>query len=431
MTLELSRPAEHAAKRQAQRAWVVLAAASCTALVAGLLLAVGGRWVYVHATRPEPATLRVVSGTGALWRAGASQEWTLITGERALSEGDQVSTALGTVLWITLFDGSTVEVTEDSIVTFDRMRSSRFTETTKHFVIDVERGIVYAALAPHGVYGYAELTVRSGSVSITTSDEADAGRAASFLFEVNAPLGAGQSTTYRTAVLRGSARVQVDDEQATLTANQQVRIDDNGVGATTEAIREFIRNGTFEGGLAGWQEFHDSAGASSATVSGEIEQRTDEISGHPTNVIELRREPPTEPMAQTGIRQDIGKTLRVYAGLQLSFDVRIDLQDPAGAGAQDRDFPLVVVLQYVDTSGEDRLWSRGYYIAADANRPIPHALGTQLPAGSWEHIVFDLRNLTPLPRQITSVVLYASGNGYRTRIANVSLTARELAEPGR
>jgi hypothetical protein len=192
-----------------------------------------------------------------------------------------------------------------------------------------------------------------------------------------------------------------------------------------------MRNGSFEHGLAGWQEIHDSAGAGFATVSGEILLVNEEIEGQSTTVVELRRDPPAQPMAQTGIRQSIGKTLRVYAGLQLGFDVRIDMQDPAGAGSEDRDFPLVVVLQYIDLAGEARLWSRGYYIVPSEEREVPHALGTQLRAGVWEHMVIDLRNLTPLPRQITSVVLYASGNGYRTRIANVSLTARELAEPDR
>lgn len=432
MSLGLDRGLERGSAEQALRAWVVLAAASGVAIVAALLLFFGGRWVVLHATQPEDANLLVVSGSGALWRSHDDAEWTLITGERTIAEGDQVSTALGTVLWITLFDGSTVEVAEDSVVVFERMRSSRFSKSTKHFVIEAERGIVYAALAPRGPFTYSELTIRNGDVNVTTSDESVNSDPASLLFEVVERVDELEPAAFRAAVLRGHAVVTTGEVRDELTENQQVSIEDGRVvSGKTEAIREFIRNGSFEHGLSGWQEIHDSAGANVATRSGELTVVDDTLGSASVRAVEMSRDPPTEPMAQTGVRQAIGKTLRVYSGLQLSFDVRIDTQDPAGAGPQDNDFPLVIVLHYVDTQGEDRLWSRGYYVLENPERAVPHALGTRMQAGVWERVVFDLRNLTPLPRQITSIVLYASGNGYRTRIANVSLTARELAEPER
>jgi hypothetical protein len=335
------------------------------------------------------------------------------------------------VLWITLFDGSTVEVAEDSVVTFDRMRAARFTDTTKHYVIEVERGLVYAALAPHGKYEYSEMTLRGSGVDLTISDEPGRANAGAMLFEVIESVDDTDQVSIRTAVLRGAATVSSEEVPQQLSADEQVIVARPGViGERTAAVRQFVRNGRFESGLDGWTEFHDSAGVNVATRSGEVTLAGSEIEGAPVQVVELRREPPTEPMAQAGIRQTIGKTLRVYAGLQLSFDVRIDMQNPAGAGPENRDFPLTVVLQYVDTQGEERLWSRGYYVVEDPERQVPHALATRLLPATWEHIVFDLRNLQPLPRQITSIVLYASGNGYLTQLANVSLTASELSEPG-
>jgi hypothetical protein len=431
MTLELEHRLPGEAHQQALRAWVVIAAASGVALVLLLLIGIGGRWAYVHASKPETGTLTVISGSGALWRPDQQAEWTLITSERSIGEGDQLSTALGTVLWITLFDGSTVEVAEDTVVTFARMRSSRFTKTTKHFVIEPERGMVYAALAPHGAYEYSEMTIRSDTVTLTMSDEPRRNDAGAMLFEVAPRLNDSDDPSYRAAVLRGRAVLTSAGRNEQLIANEQVTINSVGVlSAKTRAVREFVRNGHFEEGLSGWTEFHDSAGVNAATRSGQVELVDDSINGVSIRVVELRRDPPSEPMAQAGIRQSIGKTLRVYSGLQLSVDVRIDLQDPAGAGQQGRDFPLTIVLQYVDTQGEERLWSRGYFVGVDPAAPVPHALATQLRVGVWEHIVFDLRNLAPLPRQIGSIVLYASGNGYRTRLANISLTSSELSEPG-
>jgi len=431
VTIEFGQRIGRDAHQQALRAWTVIAAASGVAVVLTLLAVIGGRWVYVHASKPESATLQIISGSGALWRPNSQSEWTLITGERSISEGDQLSTALGTVVWITLFDGSTVEVTEDTVVTLDRMRSSRFTSTTKHFIIEPERGIVYFALAPHGAYEYTEVTIRHGDVSLTMSDEPRRNDAGAMLFDIEPSLIGTGDSSFRAAVLRGRATLRHEGWSEQLSANEQVRIDsESGPSTTTQAVREFVRNGQFEKGLAGWTEFHDSAEVNAATLSGEVELIEDSINGDSTSVVELLREPAAEPMAQAGIRQSIGKTLRVYANLQLSFNVRIDVQQPASVGAQGRDFPLTVVFQYVDVQGEERLWSRGYYVTADPLAPVPHDLATQLRVGTWERVILDLRNLAPLPRQLSSVVLYASGNGYRTLLANISLTSSELSEPG-
>src|SRR5688572_18309940 len=97
---------------QVRRAWLVLGAASLTfaLLVGGLVAAV--TWVYHNATEPEIARLAVVSGTGALVRSPRDSDWRLVSGDVTVREGDRVSTALGTVITLKFFDGSTVEVTE-------------------------------------------------------------------------------------------------------------------------------------------------------------------------------------------------------------------------------------------------------------------------------------------------------------------------------
>src|SRR5688500_2407512 len=98
---------------QVRRAWLVLGLASllCALLVGGVALTVN--WVYRHATEPRTASLTVVSGTGALVRSPGDADWRLVSGDVPVREGDRVSTALGTVITLRFFDGSTVEVTED------------------------------------------------------------------------------------------------------------------------------------------------------------------------------------------------------------------------------------------------------------------------------------------------------------------------------
>ncbi|MEX1159197.1 MAG: hypothetical protein WEC79_09745, partial [Thermomicrobiales bacterium] len=103
--IELAR-ATHASTVQVRRAWLVLGMASLAfvLLFAGAITA--ANWVYRHATEPEVARLSVVSGNGALVRSPADPDWRLVTGDTTVRERDLVSTALGTVVTLRMFDGS-------------------------------------------------------------------------------------------------------------------------------------------------------------------------------------------------------------------------------------------------------------------------------------------------------------------------------------
>ena len=127
--------------RQARRAWLVIAGVS---LVFFALLAVGscGGSTLLLGARHH-ARSRDAAGYQRQWRAvrtPTDNEWRLVTSTTTVHEGDDVSTALGTVVWLTMFDGSTVEVSEDTIVHVARMRSSRFLNRTKHFILEPQRG---------------------------------------------------------------------------------------------------------------------------------------------------------------------------------------------------------------------------------------------------------------------------------------------------
>jgi len=422
---------------QVRRAWLVLGLASLTfaLLLSGLFAS--ANWVYRNATEPESARLSVVSGSGALIRSPGDSDWRLVSDTVVVREGDRVSTALGTVTTLTLFDGSTVEVTEDTIVRIARMRSSRFLNRTKLVVLEPERGTIYVGMAARGDYAISEIKTRIGNLEVTMSDEPGRSSNGAYLVEItDDPPGAELTDqAVRVAVLHGAADLRRGSERMTLEANQQTMIDPAGTfGEVTSVVRELVVNGDFSSGLSGWIEFEQTsqrfAGESRGTL---VELVQDETTLGEGVVVELIKAGDWDDVAQVGIRQRIGKTLRVHTSLLLSFEARIVAQQPSVGSSEASDFPLVIQIDYVDVDGNEQRWTHGYYAVEDRTTVghIPSQIATRVDLDAWQRIIFDLRGLSPLPKQITSIVLYASGQNYQTRVANVSLTTSELAEPER
>ena len=425
-----------AGRLQMRRAWITLSAGLLLFAMLVGATAILANYYFRHATQPEKAQLTIISGSGALIRSPGDAEFRLITGSTEVSENDEISTTLGTVVWVTLFDGSTVEVAEDTVLTLVRMRTSRFLASTKHIVLEPQHGTIYVAMAPRGDFGYSELTVRTDVANVTMADGNGTHGPGSFLIEVQTTDPAvpeeDASHSTRAAVLRGAAILVTDSARRQLTENEQVQIDANGqIGEVTNAVRELVNDGSFRFGLTSWVEFHD-AGQSGETpsTSGSIELVNERTRGQGIVAVEFLRGPGDPVSARTGIRQRIGQTLRVYSSVRLQFDLKISAQEPVGGGSQLDQFPLVVELNYVDIMGEERQWQRRFYAIADPDNHVPLESGVRVDLNAWEHVIFELHNLSPLPRQITSIVLYASGQSYQTMVTNVSLTSSELGRSG-
>lgn len=431
----LEQPAERRARRQVRRAWLILSLAS----VGFALLAAGVLWsitFYVgHATRPETATLQVVSGDGALLHSVHEDSWRLVTDTTEVHEGDVISTALGTVVWLTMFDGSSVEVSEDTVVRIARMRSSRFIQRTKNIILEPERGAVYIGMAAHGPYDYSEFTVQRDATRITMADEPGRSEAGAFLVEVLPADGVAemqQGTRLRAAVLRGEATVQTARSSFRLMEDEQAIVAEDGtVGPVTSAVRELIQNGDFAGGMAGWVEFEQQSQRTAGIVDSgaSVELVSERIGEKSITAIEFLRASGQDDVMQVGVRQRVGQTLRVYSSLILQLDVKITDQRPLGGGGDQLTFPFIVKLVYIDVEGQEREWWRGYYAVEDPNLRVPLDRAARLDLDRWQHVAFDLRGLSPLPKQVTAIVVYASGQSFQTRVANISLSSSESAIP--
>ncbi len=418
--------------RQVRRAWTLLLGGFAILLV---FLGVGlyaGRWYILHATMPEPATLQPVTGQGVLIHSPGQSDWRLVTGDATAREGDTISTNSGTVGWVTLFDRGTVEVSENSMVALNRMRTSRFLSSRKEFSLEPIRGTIYVGMAPRGDSAQSQMVVSAGPARVTMRDAPRSSDTGSFLVEVqreNAPgNGEGAILSVRVGVLRGIAEVETSQGVRTLSADEQTIISSTGAfGPVTEAVRELVRNGDFTRGLSDWVEYQDQ-GDDAGSVFGVVQRVPAEIDGSQQVAVELSRSSANIDHSDTGIQQKINQTLRVYSSLLLQADIKIDEQQPQGGGRNLTEYPMILRLNYIDLQGQTREWWHGFYIQPDWANPVPKDRATLVSRGDWHHVQFDLRNVTPLPRQISSILVYASGHGYASQVANISLSSSDAGQ---
>lgn len=415
---------------QVRRAWLVVGVSFALFAACAVVVASAGVWVYQHATEPEIATLEVISGRGALLRSPSDSNWRFVTSDARIREGDRVSTALGTVVTVTLFDGSTVEVTENTDLRVTTMRSSRFLRRTKLVVLEPLRGTIYVSMAKREPYRFSETIVRQGTTRVSMVDGEQQPEAGSFLVEARDRV--GQQAALRVAVLSGTLRITTLLDSRTLDNAQQVEVDvDGSISAISDAVRELLTNGDFGDGLNGWIEFQREPNGSAPIPqsSASVDLVSDLINGEPVTSVEFLRSVDDANIVDSGIRQRIGTTLRVYSSLVLDLEVKISDQMPVVEGAVADAFPLMVEINYVDLAGAERRWQHGYYARDNGRSDVPDETATELDRGEWQRVVFDLRNLDPRPRQVTSIVVYASGQRYATRVANLSLSSSELDDP--
>jgi hypothetical protein len=419
--------------RQVRRAWTLLGASFAIFLIVVAGVIASGTWVYRHATVAEHARLSVISGSAVLVLTPGDENWRAVGDDTRISEGDMVSTALGTVASLTMFDGSTVEIAEDTVVRIEHMRSSRFLHRTKLIELEPERGSVYVSMVPSGAYGYSETAVQHGDQRIVMSDDQRRDDSGAFLMEILGGSTGEADGAVRAAVLRGSATLYSGSTSLRLQSNQQTVVSASGeFGPLSKPVRELVENGNFQHGMDGWVEFEQRSPrqSSDAPTDAAVDLVRENLPQGEAIAAEFLRGSASSEPVQSGIRQRVGKTLQVHSSLLLRFDVKITDQEPTGGGPDLAQFPFVVKLTYIDVDGQEREWSHGYYVVEDADHPVDSIRATRIPRDTWQQTTFDLRNLDPVPHQITTIVVYASGQSYQTRVTNISLTSGELVEQG-
>lgn len=403
-----------------RRAWLTLAVATVILIALLGVAAYAGVYVYDHATRPREARVTVVSGSAALWRESPDAEWRLITGDVELTEGHEISTELGTVVWVTFFDGSTLEVSEHSHVRFERLRESRFSDDVRQIVVRLEHGTVYGALAPVYGFDYAEFQVTTDDGTVTMSDRHASDLVGTFLVEQHAEESIAD-IPFRAAVFDGHLQVSADGADQHLNGPAQFVLHRDGTTEHSDQILgQLIQNGSFERGMLGWEPIYTASGREPPQLAGRVEIVEPDTGDYPA-ALRIAR-PDSEMWARTGVRQRVERTLRLPASLTLAFDVRIEHQGaPLGA---EPTVPFGIEIAYIDTLGQERVW-RAVYMLERGSGDLNADLSAEVTKSQWTRVIVDLHNIAPIPKNLSTVVVYASGTGYLAEVANLSLTTGE------
>ncbi len=384
-------------------------------------------WVKEHATSAQSGSAQVISGKDALWRGSRTSEWTIFDKTITIHEGDEISTELGTVVYISLFDGSTLEVTERSHIRFSRLRASRFSDASQQVQIELISGSVYGAMAPivDRKYGEIEVVTATARAIVKADRLSTTNPSPTFVVEVNTR-GVPAAIPYRAAAFRGTLEVRSERDSAMLIGPEQVTIDASGVLTPSDTIRsEMIVNGSFDNNLEGWETTYSAEGREPRERVGRTESVIVDDERAET-ALHIHRGDSTI-WARTGVRQAIDRTLRLPAALTLTFDVRIEYQGPSVDGRST--VPIGIQLDYTDILGQDRTWTSSYVLRRDEGIVDSNSTALVTP-DEWTKVIIDLENLEPIPRVLGTIVVYASGGGYESNIANLSLTTGEgVANP--
>ena len=397
-------PANHAAKRKQRQAWILLIAAFCAFVLLAVFAPYAVRRYYLNATTPQEASLEVIAGTVRVSPPGDAVDVAANNGDAVL-EGYTVKTDGTSRALLTLFDGSTIYVFENSQVQMGAMRASRFAKRVTLVRVVERQGRVRIGVAPPAAQESA-FTVETPQASVNLRDGSYAVEVTERSTAVSVRAGEGAVTAQKStvAVKRG--------QRSTVAVGQPP-------SSPGPAALDLVLNGDFRQKDVGW------------TIKTDVETgRRDDIYGQ--TLVQADGETPTVRFVRRGsknshgentIRQEINRDVSDFVSLKLSLDFLLTYQSLSGGGYLGSEYPLMVRVTYRDVSGQQATWAHGFYYHNDANYPTTY--GDQVPGSVWIPFEKDLFALEghPRPFRLLSIEVSASGWDYESLLKSVAIFA--------
>jgi hypothetical protein len=362
------------------------------------------RRYYLNATTAEEATLEVVTGTVRLSHRGDAADVAADNGDPVL-EGYTVKTDGTSRALLTLFDGSTVYVFENTEITMESMRASRFTRRVTLVRMSQGQGRSRIGVAPAPTLE-ASFTVKTPHAAVRLEDGSYAVEVTEQGTGVSVRAGEGVVTAQKAAVAvkRG--------QRCTVAAGQPP-------SAPGPAALDLVLNGDFRQKDVGWTIKTDVETGRRDDVYGETRIQTDGDS--PT--VHFVRRGSKNSHGENGIHQEINRDVSDFVSLRLSLDFEIIYQSLSGGGYLGSEYPILVRVTYRDVNGQQVSWARGFYYQNDANYPTTY--GDLAPVGVWIPYEKDLLALEGYPRpfRLLSVDVTASGWDYESLLRSIAIFA--------
>ena len=398
------------------RAWASVIAGFvvfCTLLVG---VPLGIRYYVVNAMLVEDTILdEPIDGVVYIRVPGASDMIAVTDRDHAVPEGSAIATDEHLRAFVRLFDDSTLTLDNSTEVVLERIRSPRFgaSNRSNDLQIRVLRGRVGIAVASPikgtehiGVHSpHAYLQLKEGSYSVVID-------------EIETQL------AIRT-IRPGEATVVTEGDRLAFSSGRCRIVAGQSIEGPLPPEQNLIVNGDFSSPLGrGWEVQPalrdietDPYGAAEIVVQGGETLLAFSRTGARTH-------------GETSIIQAIGKDVRDFESLRVSFEVLVSSQSLRGGGYESTEFPVMVELRYRDSGDVPRSQYWGFYYLDPGTGPgwRPMVNGTKIPRDEW--YLFETDNLMRVlgdirSAHIESVRVYASGWDWDSAITNVAVLVQE------
>jgi len=411
-------------------AWAVIAGG----FVAFCLVVGGGLWAgfnyYVaQPNDPHKATVQRAHGTKLEVRHAGQKTAASVTDRTDLVEGDTVQTDGSTDALITLFDRSTIQLSYNSSLTLQRMRSSRFQMHAKYFKLALNSGQIRIASYVKEPYDEMKMLVNTADDAVSVSLDPDSVA----VINVADPPAAGVRLTASTA--GGTIYVKGSGPWQGVNTGAMVRVPvTGGPPAVMPAANELIANGNFKQSsenpnsvAAGWRTIFTPAPPITAPVVITVSQQA---SGAPVPFVRIKRDSlalgPPKDAVEVRLRQEINQPVGYYQKLDCTVRAQIIDQTFVGPGI----YPLTVRVTYEDADGKEGFWNHSFYAQSPVQPFPPGSVATALERGDWSpdggldaQYRWDLMQQSPRPARITAVELIVTGYSFNVSATNISLNA--------
>jgi hypothetical protein len=397
-------------------AWIVLLASFFSCCLLTVAVPLGTRSFLLHSDRPKMAYVTALSGTVQVQPPGATDPVAVIE-RRSVEEGSRLITDGTSRALLTVFAGdpdteavATLQLSQDSAVTVERVRSPRFTWSKDPHRIDavLERGRAF----------FATQNAKDRNVEARLETPQ-----AEVRFDIGTVDAIVNDSDTQVRVRVGPAIISAAGREVTANSGERV-------GVTTgrppdlpvPAALNLVLNGEFEGRLTPpWDQVVEvAAGLLPGKVSVEtVGQR---------QALRFSRRAEDGAPNRVGVAQMVDRDVQGYDSLVFRLDVQLLNQSVPGGGYLATEYPVMVDIAYTDVYGKDLHWYQGfYYLDLPPGSTYVPPSGEKIPLGVWYTYespnLFDTLSETR-PARINSITVYASGHDYESLVSDVALIVR-------
>jgi hypothetical protein len=402
----IARPGRSRAEKRTQRlAWGVIGGAFAVWCALVALIVVSGRAYIGSAATPQNSGLDIQRGV-VFYQDSLSQVQARAANGMGLSEGTLVEAAELTEADVRLFDGSALHLFPGTQVRLDAVRVGRFSDEASRVELSQQRGAARYSVAGSLPNGEGiTLTTPHGRVELQRGE---------YLVWV-------RDTGTDVTAYSGKGHVEQGTATDRFRYEQRIEMPAGAPLASPQPLGEnLIKNGDFSSDLTGWEPV-DVQERGRKDVAGVRTLESFIIENLPVRGMRVFRDTAKDTHNETGISQQINRDVLPYRNLYINAWVRVDNASLSGGGYVGSEYPMMLQVDYVDTTGGRPSWSHGFYYANPENRPVINA--EQIQQGAWLHYHGNLVELKDKPAFISSVRVIGSGHDFNAEVARVELIA--------